>query len=72
MKIALIQQHASEDIEDNLQKGVKNFKTAARSGAEVIAFAELAFLRFLPQFPSDTDAAEQAESIPGRTTQIFS
>ena len=72
MKIALIQQHASKDLEDNLNRGVESFKEAAEAGAKLIAFAELAFLRFLPQFPASPEAPQRAEPIPGRTTQIFS
>ena len=72
MKIALIQQHATENLDNNIDRGVENFCRAAESGAEVIAFAELAFLPFLPQFPAGPDASNRAESIPGRTTQVFS
>lgn len=72
MKIALIQQHASADREDNLKSGIAAFREAAYRGAALVAFAELAFLRFLPQFPSTLDALAKAESIPGPTTETFS
>jgi predicted amidohydrolase len=72
MKIALIQQHATEDLEGNLRRGIENFRHAAEAGARIIAFAELAFLPFIPQFPAGPDATERAEPIPGRTTQLFS
>ena len=72
MKIALVQQHATDNVNNNIDRGVENFRRAAESGAEIIAFAELAFLPFLPQFPAGPDASKWAESIPGRTTQIFS
>jgi len=72
MKIALIQQHATENLDNNINRGVENFRKAAESGAEVIAFAELAFLPFLPQIPAGPKVSERAESIPGRTTEIFS
>ena len=72
MKIALIQQHATESIEDNLNRGLDNFRRAAESGAEVIAFAELAFTPFFPQHPAGPASQNKAESIPGRTTQLFS
>jgi predicted amidohydrolase len=72
MKIALVQQHATENLESNIERGVENFRRAAESGAEIIAFAELAFLPFLPQFPAALDALKRAEPIPGRTTKIFS
>lgn len=72
MKIALVQQHATESLENNLNRGIENFRRAAESGAEIIAFAELAFLPFLPQFPAGPEASKRAEPIPGRTTQVFS
>ncbi|MGD9346197.1 MAG: nitrilase-related carbon-nitrogen hydrolase [Candidatus Aminicenantes bacterium] len=71
MKIALIQQHATLDHKDNVRRGLEAFKTAAQSGAELIAFAELAFFRFLPQTPATPDDLKQAESIPGPTTDQF-
>jgi len=48
MKIARPQQHASPDHEENIKRGAAAFREAARAGAELIAFAELSFLRFLP------------------------
>ena len=38
MRIALIQQHASEDIEANIQRGLDNLDKAAAQGAEVAVF----------------------------------
>lgn len=72
MKVALIQQHASPDREENLERGVRACREAAAAGAELIAFAELAFLRFLPQFPATPEALAQAERVPGPTTDLFS
>jgi len=72
MKIALIQQHATKDFKENLERGIEAFHQAADAGAELIAFAELAFLTFLPQVPSTPDSLEKAESIPGPTTDEFS
>lgn len=72
MKIALIQQHAAKDVEDNLQRGIEAFEEAAKKGAELVAFAELAFLPFLPQVRATTDALAKAEPIPGPTTEAFS
>jgi beta-ureidopropionase len=74
MKIALIQQHASADLDDNLRRGRAAFEEAAGRGAQLIAFAELAFLPFLPELP----AAERpefrsfAQPIPGPLTEEFS
>jgi len=72
LKIALVQQHASLDKEDNLRRGANAFQEAARAGAGLVAFAELAFLRFLPQYPATAESLAQAEPIPGPTTDIFS
>ena len=43
MKIALIQQAASEDREANRARGLSALEEAAGQGAEIICFAELAF-----------------------------
>lgn len=72
MKIALVQQHATENFEDNLKRGVQAFVTAAKEGAELVAFAELAFLPFLPQVRATPEALSRAEPIPGPTTEKFS
>jgi len=71
MKIALVQQHATLDREDNVRRGLEAFKIAAESGAELIAFAELAFYRFLPQSQATPEDLKKAESIPGPTTEKF-
>lgn len=72
MKIGLIQQHATEDVRDNIRRGAEKFRVAAEGGAELIAFAELAFLPFLPQNPACKDSRGWAETVPGRTTELFS
>ncbi len=72
MKIALIQQWASKDIDENLKRGIAAFHQAAAEGAKIIAFAELAFLPFLPQNPAQAEALALAEPIPGPTTDTFS
>ncbi len=74
MKIALIQQAAGFDLDDNIRRGRRAFEAAARAGAEVAAFAELAFLPFLPQIPADRrpDFRRFAQTIPGPLTEEFS
>jgi N-carbamoylputrescine amidase len=72
MKIALVQQHASPDRKDNVQRGIEAFREASRAGAGLIAFAELSFLSFLPQHPVTPDSLAMAEPVPGPTTVIFS
>lgn len=72
MKIALVQQHASPDRQDNLRRGMEAFREAARAGARLVAFAELGFLRFLPQYPATAHSLAMAEPVPGPTTEAFS
>ncbi len=72
MKIALIQQHATKDYEENIKRGIDSFHQAASSGAKLVAFAELAFSTFLPQIPSNQEYLAMAEPIPGPTTAQFS
>ncbi len=71
MKIALIQQRAAKDPRENLDRGVTHFRKAVEQGAEIVAFAELAFLPFLPQAPASPESLGLAETIPGPTTDIF-
>ncbi len=72
MKIALIQQHATKNPEENLERGIDAFRRAAEAGAELVAFAELAFLPFLPQVPATAESLDFAETVPGQTTEKFS
>ncbi|MCK4764819.1 MAG: carbon-nitrogen hydrolase family protein [Candidatus Aminicenantes bacterium] len=72
IKIALVQQHAVKNKKDNLERGLAAFEEAAKQGAQVIAFAELAFTYFYPQRPAEGDIKQLAESIPGPTTDKFS
>jgi N-carbamoylputrescine amidase len=71
MKIALVQQHATHDIKDNLDRGTAAFREAAENGAELIAFAELSFLRFFPQCRRAENNVPPSETIPGPTTEKF-
>jgi beta-ureidopropionase len=71
MRIALIQQHATLNREDNVRRGLEAFKTAAETGADLIAYAELAFYRFLPQNHATPEDLKKAEPIPGPTTEKF-
>lgn len=66
MKIALIQQTASENKIKNLNKGLDAIEIAVANGANVIVFAELAFEPFYPQFPAGKDKNELAETIDGQ------
>lgn len=72
MNIALIQQKASRNIQDNIEKGLASVKEAAKNGAEVICFAELAFTPFYPQNTAGDNVLDLAETIPGKITDVFS
>ena len=71
MKIALIQQHATRDKSTNVARGLAALETAARTGAELACFAELAFEWFYPQLPADSAFRELAEPIDGPTVAAF-
>ena len=71
MRLALIQQHASLDKTDNIARGLCAFEAAARAGAALVCFAELAFEPFYPQNPAGPGASGQAETVPGPITDAF-
>lgn len=71
MKIALVQQRADADKAANVARGLVALEAAAREGAAVVGFAELAFERFHPQRPATGDPLSLAETIPGPTTDAF-
>ncbi len=71
MRIALVQQRASDDREANRLRGLDAVSRAADEGAKVICFAELAFEPFYPQEPATLEALERAEPVPGPTTEAF-
>jgi predicted amidohydrolase len=69
--IALVQQTASHDKAENVQRGLRAVDEAAAHGAAVVVFAELAFERFHPQRPPSGDPLELAEPVPGPVTDAF-
>ena len=71
MRIALIQQAASADKAGNLQRGLRAMEAAARDGAELVCFAELAFEPFYPQRPAQGPVASLAEEVPGPVVEAF-
>jgi N-carbamoylputrescine amidase len=71
MKIALVQQPATEDRKFNLERGLKALDTAADRGADLVCFAELAFERFYPQQRAQPGFEALAETVPGPTTDAF-
>ncbi len=71
MKIALVQQKASNDREDNRIRGLHAVDEAAHNGARIICFAELAFERFYPQVKATAENLAFAEPIDGDTVKRF-
>jgi beta-ureidopropionase len=76
LKLALVQQPASEDKQDNLRRGLAALEDAAAQGAQVVAYAELAFEPFYPQRratpgPGQAFPLDLAETIPGPITDAF-
>ena len=71
MKIAVIQQHATKDKAANVARGLAALEKAARSGAQLACFAELAFEWFYPQVPAGAAARELAEPLDGPTVKAF-
>ncbi len=71
MKIALVQQHATKDPQENCERGIAAFHEAVEAGARLVAFPELGFLPFLPQNPASPQSVMFAETIPGPTVKKF-
>jgi len=71
MILALVQQHASPDLEQNLQRGLEALETAAGEGADLVVYPELSFTPFWPQQRATSDVRGRAEPIPGPTTEAF-
>lgn len=71
MRLALIQQHATPDKTENIARGLRAFEAAARGGAELVCYAELAFEPFYPQNPAGRDRLRLAETVPGPLTDAF-
>lgn len=65
MRLALVQQHATTDKAANIARGLAALDEAARQGAEVVGFAELAFEWFHPQRPAAGEVRSLAEPLDG-------
>ncbi len=72
VKIALIQQHAVADREENVRRGIDALTAGAARGAQLAVFPELAFQRFFPQRSRSEQPPPWAETIPGPLTGRFS
>jgi N-carbamoylputrescine amidase len=71
VKIALVQQRATDDRAANRQRGLEALGAAAEQGAKIVCFAELAFEPFYPQEPASGSQLDRAEPVPGPTTEAF-
>ena len=71
LRVAVVQQAASEDRDHNIARGLEAVSRAAGAGARLVCFAELAFDWFHPQRPAQGDPARFAEEVPGPTTERF-
>ena len=70
MKIALIQQANTANKAENIAKLEKNIRLCATQGAELIVLQELHNGLYFCQ-TEDTTVFEQAETIPGPSTELF-
>ena len=68
MRIALAQLRPRDDRARSLERALDAMRRAAREGAELVVFPELAIDRFFPRRPGDASARDLAEPIPGPTT----
>jgi N-carbamoylputrescine amidase len=71
MRIALVQQHATRDKASNLARGLAALDRAARDGAALACYAELAFEWFHPQRPAGADVRDLAEPLDGPIVTAF-
>jgi predicted amidohydrolase len=71
MRIALVQQRATDRKAANVAAGLEALETAAANGAQLVCYPELAFEPFHPQRPAGPDAPAKAETIPGPITEAF-
>jgi beta-ureidopropionase len=68
LRLALAQVAAGQAPEQNLEAALAMMDRAAEAGAQVMAFPELALLRFFPQWEHYAGARDLAEPIPGPTS----
>jgi agmatine deiminase len=69
--IGLIQMSVSENIDANLKLIVTKIEQAAEKGAQILCLQELCSMRYFPQ-EEQAYVKKYAETIPGKSTAIFS
>lgn len=70
MKIGIIQQSNTSNREENVSRLSDKIRTLASQGAELIVMQELHNGLYFCQ-TEDTDVFDQAETIPGYSTEVF-
>ena len=70
MKVGIIQQDNTGDIQENISRLKQKIRELADEGAELIIMQELHNGLYFCQ-TEDTDVFDQAESIPGPSTDSF-
>ena len=70
LKIGIIQQHNTADIADNKKRLAEKITNLAQQGAELIVLQELHNGLYFCQV-EDVDVFDQAETIPGPSTEFF-
>ena len=70
MKIGIIQQHNTADREDNKRRLAEKITKLAQQGAELIVLQELHNGLYFCQ-EENVDIFDQAEPIPGPSTEFF-
>lgn len=70
MKIGIVQQSNTPDINFNIQKLESNIRILAQQGAELIVLQELHNSLYFCQ-TEDTECFDLAETIPGKSTEQF-
>lgn len=70
MKIGIIQQHNTSDIEDNKRRLADKIRSLAKQGAELIVLQELHNGLYFCQ-EENVDTFDLAEPIPGPSTDFF-
>ena len=70
MKVGIIQQSNTSDIEVNMNKLEDNIRLLAQDGAQLIVLQELHNSLYFCQ-TEDTNCFDLAETIPGKSTDLF-
>ncbi|MCL2134179.1 MAG: carbon-nitrogen hydrolase [Candidatus Bathyarchaeota archaeon] len=71
--LGLIQTTVSENLTANLEKTINKIEEAAKKGAQIICLQELYHTQYFPQKEKEEqqNTTKYAETIPGKSTQIF-